>query len=316
MMQKIATREAYGKALVKLGEKYRDLVVLDADLAKSTKTADFAKVYPERFFDMGIAEQNMMATAAGLAAAGKIPFASTFAVFATGRAYDQVRNSIAYPRLNVKIGASHAGITVGEDGGSHQSIEDIALMRVLPNMTVIVPADAVETEQAVAAAVEIDGPVYLRLGRLAVPVIYDQEYRFTFGQAVCLRSGREAAIIATGIMVAEALEAANILAERGIEITVLNVHTIKPLDVETIVAVARETGAVVTAEEHSVIGGLGSAVAEVLIENYPVPMKRVGVMDRFGESGTPGELMEKYGLTATHLVVAVEEVLARKARNI
>lgn len=311
-MQKIATREAYGKALVKFGEKYPDLVVLDADLAKSTKTADFAKVFPERFFDVGIAEQNLMATAAGLAAAGKIPFASTFAVFAAGRAYDQVRNSIAYSRLPVKIGATHAGITVGEDGGSHQMIEDIAMMRTLPNMTVIVPADAVETEQAVGAAIEHDGPVYLRLGRLGVPAINGEDYRFTLGKAVQLHEGRDAAIIATGVMVAEALAAARILAEKGREVAVLNVHTIKPLDVDAIVAAARAAGAVVTAEEHSIIGGLGSAVAEVLGENCPVPLQRVGMLDRFGESGTPVALMEKFGLTAAGVVAAVEKVISRK----
>ncbi|MGB9791820.1 MAG: transketolase family protein [Thermacetogeniaceae bacterium] len=308
----LATRDAYGRALIELGKKYPDLVVLDADLAKSTKTADFAKVFPERFFDMGIAEQNMMGVAAGLALAGKIPCVSTFAVFATGRAFDQIRNSIAYPGLNVKIVATHGGITVGEDGASHQSVEDIALMRALPNMTVVVPADAVETEKAVAAAVACDGPVYIRLGRPAVPVLFDEGYSFCLGKAVVLREGRDAAIFATGIMVSEALKAAEILSERGIGAGVVNVHTIKPLDVETVVDLAEKTGAVVTAEEHSVIGGLGSAVAEVLAEHCPVPMVRVGINDRFGESGKPGDLLKAFGLTADHIAEAVDALLRRK----
>lgn len=308
----VATRDAYGRALVELGKKYPDLVVLDADLAKSTKTADFAKVFPERFFDMGIAEQNMMGTAAGLALAGKIPCASTFAVFATGRAFDQIRNSIAYPGLNVKIIATHAGITVGEDGASHQSVEDIALMRALPNMTVIVPADATETGKAVAAAVVHEGPVYIRLGRPAVPVLFDENYRFRLGRAEILRRGPDAAIFATGIMVSEALKAAETLAGRGVDVTVVNIHTIKPLDVETISSLAMKTGAVVTAEEHSIIGGLGSAVAEALAERCPVPLVRVGIRDRFGESGKPGELLEAFGLTASHIVEAVDLVLQRR----
>lgn len=308
----VATRDAYGRALIELGRKYPDLVVLDADLAKSTKTADFAKVFPERFFDMGIAEQNMMGVAAGLALAGKIPCVSTFAVFATGRAFDQIRNSIAYPGLNVKIIATHGGITVGEDGASHQSVEDIALMRALPNMTVIVPADAVETERAVAAAVTSRGPVYIRLGRPAVPVLFGEDYNFCLGRAVILREGYDAAIFATGIMVSEALQAAAMLSERGVGVAVVNVHTIKPLDVETVVELAKKTGAVVTAEEHSVIGGLGSAIAEVLVEHCPVPMARVGINDRFGESGKPGELLKAFGLTAEHIAEAVDGVLKRK----
>ncbi|GAW93167.1 transketolase family protein [Calderihabitans maritimus] len=313
MAEKIATREAYGKTLVKLGAENKDIVVLDADLAKSTKTALFAREFPERFFDMGIAEQNMMGTAAGLATAGKIPFVSTFAVFATGRAFDQIRNSIAYPRLNVKIAASHAGITVGEDGASHQSVEDIALMRSLPGMTVIVPADAVETEQAVKAAVEYSGPVYIRLGRSAVPVIYDnRDYTFRIGKAHRLREGTDAAIMATGIMVSIALEAAEKLEKMGLQVQVVNISTIKPLDKEAVLEAARTTGAIVTAEEHNIIGGLGSAVAEVLVEAYPVPMERVGIKDSFGESGKPGELLEKYGLTAEHLVEAVVRVEKRK----
>lgn len=312
---KIATRDAYGKALVKLGESYPELVVLDADLSKSTKTADFAKVFPERFFEVGVAEQNLMGTAAGLAAAGKMPFASSFAIFATGRAFEQIRNTIAYPHLGVKIAATHAGITVGEDGASHQSIEDVGLMRMLPNMTVLVPADALETEKAVWAAAEIPGPVYLRLGRLAVPQVYQEDYRFTVGQAVKLREGGDLTFIAYGLMVYEALMAAESLQAKGISARVLNMHTVKPLDAAAIIEAARETGAIVTAEEHSVIGGLGSAVAEVLGENCPVPMKRVGIYDRFGESGKPEALLEKYGLTARHLVTAAEELLSRKNRS-
>lgn len=312
-MSKVATRDAYGNALKRLGAENNNIVVLDADLAKSTKTIDFAKEYPERFFDMGIAEQNMLGTAAGLAAAGKIPFASSFAVFATGRAFEQIRNSIAYPKLNVKIAASHAGITVGEDGGSHQSIEDIALMRTLPNMTVIVPADGTETEKAIEEAVKFEGPVYIRLGRLAVPTLFDENYEFKLGQAVELQAGNDVTIIATGYMVGEALEAAKLLEEKGIKARVLNFHTIKPIDKEAIIKAAKETGAIVTAEEHSIIGGLGSAVTEVIAENYPVPVLRVGIQDTFGESGTPAELLEKYGLTAKNIVEAVETVVAKKS---
>jgi len=312
MSEKIATREAYGKALVELGRENSDVVVLDADLAKSTKTINFGKEFPDRFFDMGIAEQNMMGTAAGLAAAGKIPFASSFAVFATGRVYDQVRNSICYPGLNVKIGASHAGITVGEDGASHQAVEDIALMRVLPNMTVFVPADGPSTAAAVRAAVEINGPVYIRLGRSKVPVLYGDDLEFNPGKAVRLRSGKDATVIACGIMVSAALEAASHLEKEGISVGVMDMHTVKPLDVAAVIQAAKETGAVVTAEEHSIIGGLGGAVAEVLGESIPVPLMRVGIPDVFGESGKPGELLEKYGLSAAHIVTAVKDVLARK----
>lgn len=311
-MKKIATRQAYGEALLALGAENRDVVVLDADLAKSTKTINFKKAFPERFFDMGIAEANMIGTAAGLAAAGKLPFCSTFAVFATGRAYDQIRQSVAYPGLNVKIAASHAGITVGQDGGSHQSIEDIALMRVLPGMTVFVPADAVEVHGAVAAAARIDGPVYIRLGRSPVPVLHGEEFEFVPGRAVELRPGKDVTLVACGIMVAEALEAAEILAGEGIDAGVLNLHTIKPLDVEAVTAAARRTGAIVTVEEHSIIGGLGSAVAEVLVENHPVPMVRVGIRDVFGESGKPDELMEKFGLTPAHIAAAAREAIGRK----
>lgn len=312
MAEKIATRQAYGQALVKLGAENKDVVVLDADLSKSTKTELFARAFPERFFNMGIAEQNMIGTAAGLALAGKIPFVSSFAIFATGRAFEQVRNSIAYPALNVKIAASHAGISVGEDGASHQSIEDLALMRVLPNMSVIVPADAAQTAAAVVAASAHQGPVYLRLGRPAVPQLYSQDYEFHLGRADVLQEGQDAAVIACGLMVAPALEAAALLAPRGVTVRVINMATIKPLDVEAVVRAARETGAVVTAEEHSIIGGLGSAVAEVLVEKYPVPMQRVGIRDTFGESGRPEELLEKYGLTARHIVEAVERTLREK----
>ena len=312
MTEKIATREAYGKALVELGQENPNVVVLDADLSKSTKTANFKKHFPERFFDMGVAEQNMIGTAAGLAAAGKIAFASSFAVFASGRAFEQVRNSVAYPALNVKIGASHAGITVGEDGGSHQSVEDIALMRALPNMTIFVPADAVETRAAVRTAAQIDGPVYIRLGRMGVPVLHGEDFQFVPGKAVTLRQGRDVTVVVCGIMVPAALEAAAMLADEGIRAGVLDVHTIKPLDVEAIVAAAKATGAVVTAEEHNIIGGLGSAVAEALGEHFPVPLKRVGILDKFGESGAPNELLVKYGLTPQDIVAAVKEVLKRK----
>lgn len=309
MSKKIATREAYGAALVELGRKNPDVVVLDADLAKSTKTAGFGKEFPARFFDMGIAEQNMIGTAAGLAAAGKVPFASSFAVFATGRVYDQVRNSIAYPRLNVKIAATHAGITVGEDGASHQMVEDIALMRALPNMTVFVPADAVETRAAVMAAAEMDGPVYIRLGRSGVPVLHDENnFKFEPGRAVTLRDGSDVTVVACGIMAAAALEAAEQLAGEGVSVRVLDVHTIKPLDVQAVVDAAKATGAVVTAEEHNIIGGLGSAVTEALAENHPVPVRRVGVQDTFGESGKPAELLEKYGLTPANIIQAVRTV--------
>jgi transketolase len=298
----MATREAYGKALVELGAKNKNIVVLDADLSKSTKTADFQKVYPDRFFNMGISEQDMMVTAAGLATCGKIPFASTFAIFATGRAYEQVRNSIGYPHLNVKIAATHAGVTVGEDGATHQSIEDISLMRGIPGMVVINPADAEETRQAIFAAADHYGPVYIRLGRMAVPDIHDQNYKFELGKGEVIREGKDVAIIATGIMVAIAIEAADKLKEEGIDATVVNIHTIKPIDKDLIVEVAKKTGKVITAEEHSIIGGLGSAVAEVLSEEYPVKIKRIGIRDEFGQSGSPKELLRHYGLTAEDIV--------------
>ncbi|MFA5536971.1 MAG: transketolase family protein [Bacillota bacterium] len=311
----IATRDAYGKALAELGKNNPKVVVLDADLAGSTKTINFKKLFPERFFNMGIAEQNLMGTAAGLASSGKVTFASTFAIFAVGRAFEQIRNSIAYPKMNVKIAATHAGLTVGEDGASHQAIEDIALMRSIPEMVVIVPADGVETEQAVKAAADYHGPVYLRLGRARVPVIYDNNYQFKIGRAHLLREGKDVGLIATGLMVAVALEAAELLQREGIAAAVLNVSTIKPLDQEAILDLARKTGALVTAEEHTVLGGLGSAVAETVGESFPVPVMRVGVEDVFGESGSPKELLEAYGLTKENLVQKAKEALWLKAQS-
>ncbi len=312
-MKKIATREAYGKALARIGQENDKIVVLDADLSKSTKTADFKAVCPERFINMGIAEGNMMTVAAGMAACGKIPFASTFAVFATGRAFEQIRNSICYPKLNVKVCATHAGITVGEDGASHQSVEDISLMRSIPNMVVISPSDAIETEAAIEAIAKYNGPCYVRLGRSAVTVINDNEdYKFEIGKGVTLREGKEATIIATGVMVDAALEAFNVLAEEGIKVRVINMHTIKPIDEAAIISAARETGVIVTAEEHSIIGGLGSAVAEVVTGNCPVPVLRVGIKDVFGESGKPAELLKAYGLTAEDIVKAVKHGISIK----
>ncbi|MCD6322135.1 MAG: transketolase family protein [Clostridiales bacterium] len=311
MAEKIATREAYGNALAEFGVDEK-IVVFDADLSKSTKTAAFQKKYPDRFFNMGIAEANMMCAAAGMATCGKISFASTFAIFAAGRAWEQVRNSICYPKLNVKIGATHAGITVGEDGASHQMLEDISNMRVLPNMTVISPADAIETRLAVKAAIEYDGPVYLRLGRLAVPVIFDETYKFEWGKGVQIREGSDVTIIATGLMVHEAIKAYDILKEKGISARVINIHTIKPLDDAIIEKAARETGAVVTAEEHNVIGGLGSAVCESLASTYPVHVLRIGIQDTFGRSGKPPLLMEKYELTGKDIAKKAEAVIAMK----
>lgn len=308
-MSKIATREAYGKALVKLGKMNDDVVVLDADLSKSTKTNDFLNAYPNRFFNMGIAEQNLVGAACGLAAAGKVPFASTFAMFATGRAFEVIRNSVCYPKLNVKIAATHAGITVGEDGGSHQSVEDISLMRSIPNMTVVVPADGIEAEKMIFAAAEFDGPMYIRLGRSAVPTIFEEDYNFEIGKGVVLRDGNDVTIIACGIMVNEALIAADMLKEENINARVINMSTIKPIDTDLIIKAAKETKAIVTAEEHSVIGGLGSAVSEVVSESNPTIVKKVGMNDCFGESGTPGELLEKYGLTAEKIVEKVKEAL-------
>lgn len=302
-MESIATREAYGKTLVELVEN-KDIVVLDADLAGATKTAMFKKACPERFFDMGIAEGDMMGTAAGLAVSGKIPFASTFAIFAAGRGFEQIRNSICYPNINVKIAATHAGVTVGEDGGSHQAIEDISLMRSLPNMVVLNPADAVEARQMVLAAAEYVGPMYLRFGRAATPVIHDESYKFELGKGEVVKEGKDVSIIATGIMVAKALEAAETLKAEGIDAEVINISTIKPLDNELVLASAKKTGKVVTAEEHSIIGGLGSAVCELLAEEYPVKVTRIGVKDCFGQSGSPAALLEHYGLTAADIVKA------------
>ena len=307
-VQKMATREAYGKALAEFGAKYPDLVGLDADLANATKTNSFQKVYPDRHIDCGIAECNMMGIAAGLSTVGKIPFASTFAMFASGRAYEQVRNSIGYPHLNVKIGATHAGITVGEDGASHQCLEDMALMRAIPGMVVINPSDAVEARAAVQAAIEYVGPVYLRFGRAAVPIINDREdYKFEIGKGEILREGSDVTIVATGICVSSALEAADKLAADGISAEVINIHTIKPLDTELIVKSAKKTGKVVKAEEHTIIGGLGGAVCEALSEKAPTPVLRIGINDVFGESGTAAALVAKYGLDGAGIYAKVKE---------
>lgn len=299
-----ATRAAYGHALKTEVYKNPNVVVLEADLGNATKSNAFKEVAPERYFNMGISEQDLIGTAAGFAAAGKIPLASTFAVFATGRAFEQVRNSVCYPKLNVKICATHAGLTVGADGGSHQAIEDISLMRTLPNMTVINPADAKEAEAAVLAAIDYQGPVYIRLGRAETKDIHDDSYHFEWGKAEVLRQGSDVTIFATGIMTAKALDAAETLAKQGVQAEVINVHTIKPLDEETVIASAKKTGKVVTAEEHSIIGGLGSAVAEVLARQCPTKQAFVGVQDSFGESGSPDDLLEKYGLTAEAIVKA------------
>lgn len=307
-VKKIATRESYGNALAELGAEFENLVVLDADLAAATKTGVFKKAFPDRHIDCGIAECNMMGIAAGLAATGKIPFASSFAMFAAGRAFEQVRNSIAYPKLNVKIGATHAGISVGEDGATHQCNEDIALMRTIPGMVVINPSDDVEAKAAVRAAIEHEGPVYLRFGRLAVPVINDKpDYKFELGKGVVLREGKDVTIIATGLPVSECLAAAEKLAADGIDAKVINIHTIKPLDEELVLAAAKETGKVVTVEEHSVIGGLGSAVCDVLSEKCPTKVMKIGINDTFGESGPAVELVKKYGLDADSIYAKVKE---------
>ncbi len=312
MADKIATREAYGKALVEFGAKY-DYVVMDADLAEATKTQYFKEAYPDRFFDCGIAEGNMMSVAAGIATTGKTVFVSSFAMFAAGRAFEQVRNSVGYPHLNVKIAATHGGITVGEDGATHQCLEDLALMRTIPGMVVINPADAIEARAAVEAAINIDGPVYMRFGRYAVPVINDREdYHFEVGRGVCLREGADVTLVASGFMVGAALEAAETLAGEGISARVINIHTIKPIDREIILRAARETGAIVTAEEHNIIGALGSAVAEVVAEECPVPVLRVGVMDEFGHSGKVPPLLEMYGLTAENIVANAKRAMALK----
>lgn len=309
---KTATRDAYGKALVELGEKNQNVVVLDADLAAATKTGAFKKAFPERFFDTGIAESNMMSLAGGLATTGFTVFASTFAMFAAGRAFEQVRNTIAYPHLNVKIGATHAGISVGEDGASHQCCEDIALMRSIPGMVIINPADDIEARAAVFAAAEHDGPVYMRFGRLAVPRVFDENYKFEIGKAVTLKEGTDVTIIATGLMVNEAIEAAKTLEAEGISAELINMHTIKPLDKDAVIKAAKKTGCIVTAEEHNIIGGLGSAVAEVVTEEYPVPVVRVGVNDEFGKSGPAVELLHLYGLDAENIVAKAKIAISKK----
>jgi len=311
-MAKKATREAYGEALKKLAANNPNVVVLDADLSGSTKTVEFKKVCPERFYNVGIAEQNLIGTAAGMAIAGKIPFASTFAMFAAGRAFEVIRNTVAYPSLNVKIAATHAGLTVGEDGASHQAIEDLSLMRSIPNMTVINPADCIEAEQAILRAAEYVGPVYIRLGRAAVEDIYDENYKFEIGKGVELKKGNDVTIIATGLMVQKSLKAAEQLEIEGISVRVINIHTLKPIDRDIIIASAKETGAIVTAEEHSIIGGLGSAVLEVLSDECPVPVIRVGVQDTFGESGKPDALLEKYGLTENHILQGCKKAIELK----
>lgn len=303
-----ATRESYGEALLELGKENKNVVVFDADLSLATKTSIFAKEFPERFFDMGIAEQNMMSTAAGMSTCGKIPYVSTFAVFAAGRAYDQIRNSICYPNLNVKICATHAGITVGEDGATHQMIEDISLVRTVPNMTVISTSDDTQTKWAVKEISKIQGPVYLRLARLATPKIYEENQKFEIGKAVQIGDGIDATIFATGVTVAEALKAQEILKEKGIEIRVVDIHTIKPIDKEMIIKCAKETKRLISIEDHSIIGGIGSAISEVLTEEYPVKLERMGIKDTFGKSGKAEQLMQYFGITAKDL----EEKLAGK----
>ena len=307
----IATRESYGKALAELGEKY-DIVVLDADLSKSTKTETFKKKFPERFINCGIAEANMMSVAAGLATTGKIVFASTFAMFAAGRAFEQIRNSIGYPHLNVKIGATHAGISVGEDGATHQCNEDIGLMRTIPGMVILNPADDTEARKCVEAAVKYDGPVYLRFGRLGVPVMYDEDYKFEIGKGNVLSDGKDVTIVATGLMVSEAMKAKDMLAEEGISARVINICTIKPIDTELLCKASKETGAIVTAEEHSIYGGLGSAVCEAVCETAPCPVIRVGVMDTYGSSGPAKEVLEYYGLTAKNIAENAKKAIAAK----
>ena len=307
-----ATREAYGNALARIGKENTNIIVLDADLSKSTKTDTFKAVCPERFFNVGIAEQNLISVGAGLAAAGKIPFVSSFAMFATGRAFEQIRNSVCYPKLNVKVCATHAGITVGEDGATHQSLEDISCMRTLPNMTVVVPADERETEAVIEWAASYKGPVYVRLGRAGVDDVTAEGYTFVPGKSTTLVEGSDVTIIACGALVGPAVEAAKLLGESNVSARVINMASIKPIDADAIIKAAAETGAIVTAEEHNIIGGLGSAVSEVVVAHKPVPMEFVGVQDTFGESGTPKELMAKYGLTAKDIVEAVKRVITRK----
>lgn len=309
MADKQATRQAYGEVLVELGANNKDLVVMDADLSKSTMTVGFSKAFPERFFNMGIAEQNMYGVAAGLAASGKTVVASTFAMFATGRAFEIIRNSIGYPHLNVKICATHAGVTVGEDGASHQAIEDIALMRTIPGMTVLNPSDGVSARKAVEAALAMEGPVYVRLGRAAVPIVYDEDMDFEIGKGILVKDGTDVTIVATGIMVNEAMQAAEKLEAEGISARIIDIHTIKPIDEEIIVKAAKETRGIVTAEEHSIIGGLGSAVAEVTAKNAPAKIRMIGIQDRFGQSGKPDQLMVEYNLTADDIVKACKELL-------
>ena len=309
MADKIATRQAYGEELAELGKEYDNLVVMDADLSGSTKTAMFAKEFPERFFNMGIAEQNMYGAAAGLALSGKIVCASTFAMFATGRAFEIIRNSIGYTGANVKVCASHAGITVGEDGASHQTFEDIALMRTIPGMTVVNPSDAVSTKKLLRQIVEMDGPCYFRIGRAAVPVFYGEDGEITLGKGNLIRDGKDVTIIATGIMVSAAYEAAEILAAEGIDARVIDIHTIKPIDEEMIIRAAEETGAIVTAEEHGIIGGLGDAVAQVVVKNHPCRIAMVGQQDTYGESGKPDQLLAKYHMTAEDIAEAARKVL-------
>lgn len=305
----IATRDAYGDALKELGDNNQNIVVLDADLSGSTKTSVFAKAHPERFFNVGIAEQNLIGTSAGLAAAGKIPFASTFAMFATGRAWEIIRNSVCYPKLNVKIAATHAGLTVGEDGATHQALEDISLMRSLPNMIVLSPADAVETKQCIIKAAEHNGPVYIRLGRAKVPVIFDESYEFEIGKGTELRGGTDVTIIATGVMTEKALQASEKLLEEGIKARVINICSIKPIDEEIIIKAAKETKGIVTVEEHSVIGGLGSAVAEVVGEHHPTRVMRIGTLDTFGESGDGFQLLDEYGLSVENIIDKAKAII-------
>ena len=311
MTNMIATRDAYGEALRELGGLNKDIVVLDADLSGSTKTAIFKKEFPERFFNVGIAEQNLIGTAAGLAAAGKVPFASTFAMFATGRAFEIIRNSVCYPNLNVKIAATHAGLMVGEDGATHQALEDVSIMRSLPNMVVLSPADGVETKQCIYKAAEYKGPVYIRLGRSKVPVIFDENYKFEIGKGVELKEGKDITIIAAGVMVEKALIAADKLSEENISARVINMSTIKPIDKDIIIKAANETKGIVTVEEHSVIGGLGSAVSEVVVGNVPTYVEKIGTMDTFGESGDGNKLLEKYGLSVESIVNKSKKILSK-----
>ena len=308
----VATRVAYGEALVELGKQRDDFLVMDADLAAATQTGKFKAEFPERFYDCGIAEQNMIGIAAGIAATGKRVFVSSFAMFAAGRAFEQIRNSVCYPNLPVIIGATHAGISVGEDGATHQCLEDIALMRALPNMTVINPADAIETKKAVFAAIKQDGPVYMRFGRFAVPTVFDDDYKFEIGKASVLKDGKDVTIIATGLMVNEALKAYDILKSQGISARIINMATIKPLDTDAVISAAKDTGAIVTAEEHSVIGGLGSAVSEAVCEEYPVPVIKLGVYDRFGFSGPAAKLLDVFGLRAENIVEKAKKAISLK----